>query len=114
MGLGFLPVLAAVGFRLTGRSDAARILFASGLLCEAIVGAGFCFLAISDLRADIWKAFAVALGGMSLLLAGAGQFVAARRGPHVFAVSWALAVGSVLVVIAGTNIRYEILGWLNL
>ena len=52
----------------------------------------------------------IALGftGLSLLLAGTGQFVAALRSPRTYAVSLAFAVGAVVVIVA------PIQGWQHL
>jgi hypothetical protein len=48
------------------------------------------------------------LTGLSILVAGSAQFVAAFRSPRTYAVALALAVAAVLVIMAGTP-----MGWMN-
>jgi hypothetical protein len=114
MGLAVVPALAAVGLWLAGRTYPARVLFATALLCEAILWAASCFLILwVDLPSDLWRGLAVALTGLSLLLAGAGQFVAALRSPRTFAVALAFAAGAVAVIVVGTPLRYHVRDWVD-
>jgi hypothetical protein len=107
MALSVVPALAAVALLLTDRPRQARRLFAAALLCEAVVWAAFCFLLG-------WFSLPVGLTGLSLLLAGSGQFVGALRSPRTYAVTLGLAAGAVLVIAAGTPIGYRVLDRLNL
>jgi hypothetical protein len=110
--MGLVPALVAAGFALAGRPHQARVLLATALLCEAIVWAAFFFLILSaDLRFPGRERLAAALTGLSLLLAGAAQFVAALRGPRNFVVVLAFAAGAVAVIVAETPLGYYILRW---
>ena len=107
MALSVVPALAALVLLLTHRPRQALRLFAAALLCEAVVWAAFCFLLG-------WFSLPIGLTGLSLLLAGSGQFVAALRSPRTYAVTLGLAAGAVLVIVAGTSIGYRVLDRLNL
>ena len=93
MGLCLLPLAAGV-LLLECRPQQARKLFAAALLCEGVAWAGFCFLVG-------WSVLSTGLTGLSLLLAGSGQFVAAFRSPRTYAVALGFATGAVLVIVAG-------------
>ncbi len=105
MGLSVVPALAAIGFLLARRPHQALTLFATALLSEAISCAAFCFLMFS-LTSTLW--------GLSLLLAGAGQFVAALRSPRTYALASAFAVGAVVFIVAGTPMGFGVLHRVNL
>jgi hypothetical protein len=107
MALSVVPALAAVALLVSHRPRQALRLFAAALLCEAVVWAAFCFL-LGRFRLPI------VLTGLSLLLAGSGQFVAALRSPRTYAVTLGLAAGAVLVTMVGTSIGYRALDKLNL
>jgi hypothetical protein len=114
MGLAVVPALVAVGLLLGRRPHQARTVFATALLCEAVLCAALCFLLLwTDWRFDLRRGLPVGLMGLSLLLAGAGQFVAALRGPRPFAVALAFAVGAAAVIVAGTPVRFHILDWVD-
>jgi hypothetical protein len=108
MGLSLLPAFAAGVLLLARRPQQALKLFATALLCEAVVWAAFCFLIGG------WGILPIGLTGLSLLLAGSGQFVAALRSPRTYAVALGLAAGAVLVIVVGTSIGYRVLDRLNL
>jgi len=107
--VALLPALTAVGYFLARRPQQARTLLAAALLGEAVVWAAFCFLLLPMVRhanADsILDQLPIGLGltGLSLLLAGSGQFVAALRGPRTWTPALGLAAGAVLVILAGTS-----------
>ena len=115
MVLAVVPALAAVPFWLAGRPYPARVLLATALLCEAIVWAAVFFLLArgADLRHGNNAKLAFALMGLSLLIAGAAQFVAALRGPRTFAVALAFAAGAVAFIVADTPLGYYILRWVD-
>jgi hypothetical protein len=112
--VALLPALAAAAFLLAGRSQPARALFAVALLGEAVVWAAFCFLLLPVFSAEYARTdrlldrlpIGLGLTGLSLLLAGCGQFVAALRGPRRWAAALGLAAGAVLVILAGTSGRH--------
>ena len=106
MALSVVPALAAVALLLTRRPRQALRLFAASLLCEAVVWAAFCFLLG-------WSSLPIGLTGLSLLVAGSGQFVAALRNPRTYAVTLGLAAAAVLVLVAGTSVGYRVLDRLN-
>jgi hypothetical protein len=109
MGLSLLPALAAIGFLLARRPQQALTLFATALLCEAVAWAAFCFLIFG-----MWDLRGMGLC-LILLLAGAGQFLAALRSPRTYAVALGFAAGAVVVRVAGTSIGYGVLvGWCNM
>jgi hypothetical protein len=101
--LGYLGVLlfalasvVALGLLIARKTTAARILFASGLLTAVTL------LVVATVW-YVWPDFTqgriesvTMLFGSCLLLAGAGQFMAALRGPKVYAAALACAVFSVL------------------
>ena len=109
MGLCLVPALAALGFLLAGRPRQVLKLFATALLCEAMVWAAFCFLLL------------LIPTGLSLVLAGAGQFVAALRSPRTYAAALGFAAAAVAVIVAGTPMMWGVLvrlglppDWVNL
>jgi hypothetical protein len=109
--LSVVPALAATGSLLARRPHQALALFATALLCEAVLCAALCFLLLwTDWGFDLREGLPVTLTGLNLLLAAAGQFVAALRGPRTYAIALAFAVGAVLVILAGTQVSY----WLHL
>jgi hypothetical protein len=98
---GYLAVLAfgitslvAFGFLMARRTQGARIVFAAGLLCAAII-AGLAVLSFlePEFRQDASVALIVATAA-SLFLAGSGQFIAALRGSRSYAAAFACAAVS--------------------
>jgi hypothetical protein len=97
MWLSGVPALAALGFLLARRPRQALILFSTALLCEAILGAAL-YLVLIAVEPDLPP---IVLTGLSLFLAGAGQFVAALRTPGTYAVALPFAVAAVVVIVVG-------------
>jgi hypothetical protein len=97
MWLSGVPALAALAFLLARRPRRALTWFSTALLCEAILGAALYFILIA-VEPDLPP---IVLTGLSLLLAGAGQFVAALRTPRTYAVALPFAVAAVVVVVVG-------------
>jgi hypothetical protein len=121
MGLSLLPAFAAGVLLLARRPQQALKLFATALLCEAVVWAAWCFLIgwyaltrLSEMTAvggESEAGFLIGwsvLTGLSLLLAGSGQFVGALRSPRTYAMALAFAVAAVLVQVAQTPIVYRL------
>src|SRR5262249_47865618 len=97
MWLSGVPALAALAFLLARRPCQALTLFATALLCEATLGAALYFV-LTAVEPDVPP---IVLTGLSLLLAGAGQFVAALRTPRTYAVTLPFAVAAGVVVVVG-------------
>ena len=91
MGLSLLPAFVAGVLLLAHRPQQARKLFATAPFCKGVVWAVFCFLIG-------WSISPIGLTGLSLLLAGTGQFVAALRSPRTYAVALGFATAAVLVI----------------
>jgi hypothetical protein len=93
------PSLAALGLLIARKTKMARIFFAAGLLAAGAIAAAatLTFLAREynpDGRETPW----IVLSALSLLLAGAGQFVAALRGPWAYAAAQGCAAGSLALL----------------
>jgi hypothetical protein len=99
-GLFLLPAFAAGVLLLARRPQLALMLFAPALLCVAVAWAVF-FLSFLASGYSAQFILPVVLMGLSLLLAGSGQFVAALRSPRTYAVVLGFATGAVLVIMAG-------------
>jgi hypothetical protein len=102
IGLSLLPAFASAVLLLAGRPQQALRLFAAALLFEAVVWAAFCLLL------SFGSSVPIGLTSLSLLLAGAGQFIAVLRSPRTYAVALGFAVAAVLVIVAGTPIVYRL------
>ncbi len=111
--LGFVSVLVlggaavlALGLLLARLYQAARLLFASGLLVAALIAA---VAALSFLERECDREGEILIGvtALSLLLAGVGQFVAALRSPRLYPVALGFAASSlgytVLAVLGGSD-----------
>jgi hypothetical protein len=93
-----LAVLMALGFLVAGLTQAARILYANGLLVAALIGA---FATLSFLSREFHpegNVAAIGLTALSLSLVGGGPFIAALRGTRAYAAVVACAVGSLLLL----------------
>jgi hypothetical protein len=101
--LGYLAALVfggtslmAVGLLIARLTKAALVVFASGLLCATVIAA---LAALSFLRREFnqeGSGAMIVLAALTLLLAGAGQFVAALRSPRCYAAAFGCAAGSIV------------------
>lgn len=107
--LGYLGVLVrvlaslvAIGFLVARRTKPALITFAAGLLGTAVIAA---IAAVSFLQHggrfdpdpdDIGGRLMIVLSAVTLLLAGAGQFISAFQGPRLYAAAFGCALGSLV------------------
>jgi hypothetical protein len=98
MWLSGVPALAALAFLLARRPRHALTWFSTALLCEASLGAALYVILIAE-EPDLPP---IVLTGLSLVVAGAGQFVAALRTPRAYAFALPFAVAAVAVVVVGT------------
>src|SRR5262245_36065108 len=92
--------LVALGLRIARKTTPARIVFAAGLLLAAVIVA---VATLSFLRRefhgdDYWTL--IVLTTLVLLLAGAGQFVAALRSPRTYGAALACAAGALVFLAA--------------
>ena len=97
MWLAGVPALEALALLLARRPRQALTWFSTTLLCEALLGAAL-YLVLIAVEPDLPP---IVLTGLSLLVAGAGQFVAALRTPRTYAVALPFAVAAVVVVVVG-------------
>jgi hypothetical protein len=117
--LGFFGILAlgctslaALGLLVARKGTAARFLFAAGVLLATVIVAvaALSFLRREFLHDDTSPALIV-LAALTLLLAGAGQFAAAFRGPSTYGAALAFAAGSILYGASGGLGGSEVLSW---
>ncbi|HEV8059899.1 MAG TPA: hypothetical protein VGP68_08500 [Gemmataceae bacterium] len=111
--------LVALGLLLARRTRAARIVFATGLLCPAVstlpVFLGWLEPAADDSHSgDSMPMVLLVLAELSILLAGAGQFIASLRSGLAYAMALGCALGATgFVAAAGlceSDVGYRILG----
>jgi hypothetical protein len=111
--------LVAFGLVVASRTTVARIVFATGLLCPAVVTLPV-FLAWLEPAAnhsrygDSMPLVLLVLAELSLLLAGFGQFIASFRSGRAYAVALGCALGATALVAAAglceSDFGYRILG----
>jgi hypothetical protein len=107
--LGFAGVVAlgvaslvALVLLVARKATAARFVFAAGMLLAAvIVAAAVLTFLQSEYLHEGDSAGLIVLAAATLLLAGAGQFVAAFRGPGIYGAALAFAAGSILYPATG-------------
>ena len=103
--LGYLAILllaitslVALGLLIARLTSAARILFAAGLLSATLVAAFATLTFLEGGRPEPQESLLLVLTALTLLLAGAGQFVASLRDPRTYAAALACAAGSLLLL----------------
>jgi hypothetical protein len=79
---------------------AALILFAAGLLCATVIAAVATLTFLGKESHEYHFSTMIVLTALALLLAGAGQFVAALRSPRTYAAALACAAGSIVLLAA--------------
>jgi hypothetical protein len=114
-----ITTLVAFGLLLAGRTAAARIVFASGLLCPALATlplfVAWLEAAVNTSRfGDSMPLVLLVLGEISLVAAGVGPFVASLRSGRAFAVALGCALGAAACVVAAglcdSDFCYRVLG----
>jgi hypothetical protein len=88
VGLVFgITSVVAFGLLIARLTKAARILFAAGLLCLAVATAAVILSGVEEPEkiGGEFGVFMIVMSGLSLLIAGVGQFVAAFRSPWTYA-----------------------------
>jgi hypothetical protein len=105
--LGYLALLvfaiaslAAFGLLIVRLTRAARILFAAGLLCATGIAAVATLTFLGGEFPEHGYGTVIVLTALTLLSAGAGQFVAALRRPRAYAAALACAAGSLVLLAA--------------
>jgi hypothetical protein len=123
--IGYLAVLVfgvislvAVGLLIARLTKAARITFAAGLLGADMIAA-FAALTFLDnqFNHDGSDTSLIIVTALSMLLGGAGQFIAALRRPWIYATALASTAGSVMFLAApllGGNADHQLFGGLHL
>src|SRR5262249_11178659 len=99
--LGFgLTSLVALGLLIARQTRAALRTFAAGLLGTAVIAARatLSFLQKGQGFHVEGSEPTIVLTALSLLLAGAGQFLAALRSPRIYAAAFACAAGSLVLL----------------
>jgi hypothetical protein len=116
--------LVALGFLVAQRTRAARIVFASGFL-GAVLIAALVMLTFLDRQRREQRPANIVISALSLCLAGAGQFIGARRNGQAFAVAFWCAALSLLFLnapstgldneleIAGGGLRGRLSFWIH-
>ncbi len=105
--------LVALGFLLAGRGRVARLVFASGLLAGAVVMALGLLTFLSPRYYHQDDLALIVFATLSLYLAGGGQFVAALRGPGIFAAAFACTALSLVLMaspLLGTDWGTQVFG----
>jgi hypothetical protein len=109
--------LVALGLLIAGLTQAARTLFAGGLLWAAvIVAVAVLSFLQKEFRSD-GNELVIALTALSLAVAGAGQFAASLRGPWNYAAALGCSATSMLLAaspLLGGDWAGQILGGLGL
>jgi hypothetical protein len=95
LGVALVLGLIAGLFLLAGQSQRALTLFAAGVVCASIVGA------LAALQDGFWEGSGYL--ALALLLAGAGQFVVARRAPRAYLVALACVGGCAFFAVAANT-----------
>ena len=90
--------LAAFGVLLAGRGQVARIMFAGGLFGAALLVAAAMLTFLAPEYRSGAPAWLVAVTALSLFLSGIGQFLASLRSAWGYAVAFAFAAASMLLV----------------
>jgi hypothetical protein len=122
--LGVTPVVA-LGLRIAGRTRGALLTFAGGLLGTAVIAA---LATLSDLEwgrpvslSERCREAALVTVALSLLLAGAGQFIAALRIRASYGVAFGWGAGSMVLLVVSfpgaesvRGVHYQIVGGVNL
>jgi hypothetical protein len=118
--LGYLAVfvfglacLVAVGLLIAHQTKAARIVFAAGWLCAAVIAAIAALSFLSPVYQDQESTPMIVLLALSLLFAGAGQFVAALRGPGTYAAAFGCAAASMGIVVGSALFGADLIGVLG-
>jgi hypothetical protein len=120
MLLGFLGVLVsgltslvALGLLIARQIKPALITFAAGLLVTAVIAA-LSFLqhggGYDPDPDDLGARLMIVLSAVTLLLAGAGQFISALQGPRPYAAAFGCAAGSMVFVAAPLLGEVSLLG----
>jgi hypothetical protein len=103
--------LVAAGLLIGRLSRAALIVFASGLLCATAIAA---LATLSFLQGEYHPEGSetlIVLTALTLLLAGAGQFVAALRSARTYAAAFGFAAGAIVYGLAAGLGGADALAW---
>jgi hypothetical protein len=105
--------LVAFGLLIARKTKAARIIFATGLLCPTVATLPL-FLFLLSTGDPSGPLVLLVLGDLSILLAGVGQFIASLRSGRAYATALGCALGATAFVAAAWLDRsdpgYQIVG----
>jgi hypothetical protein len=110
-GLVFgITSVVAFGLLIARLTKAARILFAAGLLCLAVATAAVSLSGVEEPEriGGEFGVLMIVMSGLSLLIAGVGQFVAAFRSPRTYAAALGCALLATVFMAAFTLSCMEI------